>query len=55
METFTSFSKITEDSLGSQKTIAASSLGEAVSNKMILCFPETYSWLQEVENDSGAA
>ena len=55
METFTSFSKITEDSLGSQKTIAASSLGEAVSNKMILCFPETHSWLQEVENDSGAA
>ena len=49
-----SFCKITEDSLGSQNTIAASSLREAVSNKMILCFPERYRWLEEVENDRGA-
>jgi len=44
-----SFSKTTEDSLGSQKTIVASPLRDVVSNKMILCFPETYSWLEEVE------
>ena len=43
------FSKITEDSLGSQKMIAR----DGVPNKMVPHFPETYSWLEEVENDNG--
>ena len=54
-----SFSKITEDSLGSQKKkknkkkkqtqLLPAPFRDVVLNKMILCFPETYSWLEEVE------